>query len=85
MMPTPPRTGEFWAGAGKNVDASSSSTLGTGVGGGIIIGESGARRPAQPWRAKLAGTMKIEMTKPRQCGCGHFGCLESVCQPRLPW
>ncbi len=67
--------GEFWAGAGKNVDSLVFFTLGTGVGGGIIVNDMVLE--GQHSHGGELGHMKIEMTKPRQCGCGHFGCLEA--------
>jgi glucokinase len=67
--------GEFWAGAGKNVDSLVFFTLGTGIGGGIIIGDMILE--GQHSHGGELGHMKIEMTKPRQCGCGHLGCLEA--------
>jgi glucokinase len=50
-------------------------TLGTGVGGGIIIGDL-VLEGEHSHGAEL-GHMKIEMTAPRQCGCGRWGCLEA--------
>ena len=67
--------GEFWAGAGKDVHSMVLFTLGTGVGGGIIIGEM-VLEGEHSHGAEL-GHMKIEMTNPRQCGCGRWGCLEA--------
>lgn len=67
--------GEFWAGAGKDVHSMVLFTLGTGVGGGIIIGEI-VLEGEHSHGAEL-GHMKIEMTNPRQCGCGRWGCLEA--------
>ncbi|MBI1829837.1 MAG: ROK family protein [Planctomycetes bacterium] len=67
--------GEFWAGAGKEVHSMVLFTLGTGVGGGIIIGDL-VIEGEHSHGAEL-GHMKIEMTKPRQCGCGRWGCLEA--------
>ncbi len=67
--------GEFWAGAGKDVHSMVLFTLGTGVGGGIIIGDI-VLEGEHSHGAEL-GHMKIEMTKPRQCGCGRWGCLEA--------
>jgi glucokinase len=67
--------GEYWAGAGKGVHSMVLFTLGTGVGGGIIIGD----RIVQGEHSHGAelGHMVIEMTRPRQCGCGRWGCLEA--------
>ena len=67
--------GEFWAGAGKEVHSLVFFTLGTGVGGGIIIGDL-VIEGEHSHGAEL-GHMIIEMTKGRQCGCGRFGCLEA--------
>ena len=50
-------------------------TLGTGVGGGIIIGEMVLE--GEHSHGGELGHMKIEMTNPRQCGCGRWGCLEA--------
>lgn len=67
--------GEFWAGAGRDVHSLVLFTLGTGVGGGIILGDL-VLQGEHSHGAEL-GHMKIEMTKPRQCGCGRWGCLEA--------
>lgn len=67
--------GEFWAGAGMEAHSMVLFTLGTGVGGGIIIGDM-VLEGEHSHGAEL-GHMKIEMTKPRQCGCGRWGCLEA--------
>lgn len=67
--------GEYWVGAGKDVHSMVLFTLGTGVGGGIVIGDM-VIEGEHSHGAEL-GHMKIEMTNPRQCGCGRFGCLEA--------
>src|ERR1043165_994099 len=67
--------GEFWAGAGKDAHSMVLFTLGTGVGGGILIGDL-VLEGEHSHGAEL-GHMKIEMTRPRQCGCGRWGCLEA--------
>src|SRR5438477_6993200 len=67
--------GEFWAGAGKDAHSMVLFTLGTGVGGGIILGDL-VLQGEHSHGAEL-GHMKIEMTNPRQCGCGRWGCLEA--------
>jgi glucokinase len=50
-------------------------TLGTGVGGGIVVGDN-VLEGENSHGAEL-GHFKIEMTNPRQCGCGRWGCLEA--------
>jgi glucokinase len=67
--------GEFWSGAGADVHSLVLFTLGTGVGGGIIIGDL-VLEGEHSHGAEL-GHMKIEMTAPRKCGCGRLGCLEA--------
>lgn len=67
--------GEFWAGAGKEANSFVFFTLGTGVGGGIVVGDIVIE--GQHSHGGELGHMKIEMTNPRQCGCGQFGCLEA--------
>src|SRR5437773_12346331 len=67
--------GEFWAGAGRDAHSMVLFTLGTGVGGGIIIGDLVLE--GEHSHGAEVGHMKIEMTNPRQCGCGRWGCLEA--------
>jgi glucokinase len=67
--------GEYWVGAGRGTHSMVLFTLGTGVGGGIIIGDF-VLQGEHSHGAEL-GHMKIEMTNPRQCGCGRWGCLEA--------
>ena len=67
--------GEYWAGAGRDVHSMVLFTLGTGVGGGIVIGELVVE--GQHSHGAELGHVKIEMTNPRQCGCGRWGCLEA--------
>jgi glucokinase len=67
--------GEFWVGAGKEAHSLVMFTLGTGVGGGIIIRDL-VIEGEHSHGAEL-GHMKIEVTNPRQCGCGRWGCLEA--------
>jgi glucokinase len=67
--------GEYWAGAGKGTHSMALFTLGTGVGGGIILGDR-VLEGEHSHGAEL-GHMKIEMSQPRLCGCGRRGCLEA--------
>src|SRR5438034_6583236 len=67
--------GEYWVGAGKGAHSMVLFTLGTGVGGGIIIGDLVVE--GEHSHGAELGHMKIEMTNPRQCGCGRWGCLEA--------
>ena len=69
--------GEVWGGAGKGVNNSVCYTLGTGVGGGIIINGK-----IYQGFAGLAGELGHMAVVPDleaiQCGCGKMGCVETV-------
>jgi glucokinase len=67
--------GEHWAGAGRGVASLVFFTLGTGVGGGIVL--DGRVLAGRHSHGGELGHQKIEMTNPRQCGCGRWGCLEA--------
>jgi glucokinase len=67
--------GEFWIGAGRGCQSMVLFTLGTGVGGGIIVGDLVVE--GEHSHGAELGHMKIEITNPRQCGCGRWGCLEA--------
>ena|SRR5216684_3596745 len=67
--------GEFWVGAGKDVHSMVLFTLGTGIGCGIVIGDLVIQ--GEHSHGAEVGHIKIEMTNPRQCGCGRWGCLEA--------
>jgi glucokinase len=66
--------GEFTHGAGKEVDSMACLTLGTGVGGGIIMQKSLLKGPLG-----LAGEIGHIVVEPngRRCACGCRGCLEA--------
>jgi len=67
--------GEYWAGAGRGYHSLVFFTLGTGIGGGIIL--NGAVLEGEHSHGGELGHVKIEMTNPRLCGCGKVGCLEA--------
>jgi glucokinase len=67
--------GEHWVGAGRGVHSMVLFTLGTGIGGGIVIGDLVVE--GEHSHGAELGHMKIEMTHPRLCGCGRRGCLEA--------
>lgn len=66
--------GEMWQGGGKGYDSLVAVTLGTGVGGGIIVkgkllvGASGA--------GGEIGHIHLEDHETESCNCGNTGCLE---------
>ncbi len=67
---------EYWKGAGAGSGTMILLTLGTGIGGGIIMGGkvvNGARVTAGE-----VGHIALSETGPK-CGCGSRGCLEAYC------
>lgn len=68
--------GEFWVGAGREADSMVLFTLGTGVGGGIIL-DGKILEGAHSHGGEL-GHLRIAMPdQGRRCGCGRRGCLEA--------
>jgi glucokinase len=65
--------GEKWLGAGRQVRDLAMLTLGTGVGGGIVM--DGKIWHGMTGMAGEFGHMTVEPEGP-QCGCGNRGCLE---------
>lgn len=66
--------GEFWLGAGQGAENVVLLTLGTGVGGGIIV--FGQLLRGIDGTAGEIGHLKV-MRGGRLCGCGSRGCLEA--------
>jgi glucokinase len=67
--------GEYWVGAGRGARSMVLFTLGTGVGGGIVVGDRVLE--GEHSHGAEIGHIRIELTNPRQCGCGRWGCLEA--------
>ncbi|MDB5307497.1 MAG: sugar kinase [Gemmataceae bacterium] len=68
--------GEFWVGSGQDANSMVLFTLGTGVGGGIILGDVIAE--GQHSHGGELGHLRIDMPdRGRLCGCGARGCLEA--------
>ena len=68
--------GEWWQGAGRGVNNLVGVTLGTGIGGGIVL--NGEIVHGVSDAAGEIGHMTIEFTG-RKCTCGNYGCLEAYC------
>ncbi|MGH7507815.1 MAG: ROK family protein [Longimicrobiales bacterium] len=66
--------GDWWLGAGRNVDTLIGLTLGTGIGGGIVL--NGEIFHGVSDAAGEIGHMTIDSTG-RKCKCGNYGCLEA--------
>ena len=67
--------GEKWVGAGRDVSSLICLTLGTGIGGGIVI--DGKLLHGVDDAAGELGHMTIVPDGPL-CGCGNHGCLETL-------
>ncbi|PZE19309.1 ROK family glucokinase [Paenibacillus xerothermodurans] len=68
--------GEAWAGAGRGIPNVVCYTLGTGVGGGIIINNRIIQ--GNGMAGELGHMNLIPDLEAIQCGCGMTGCLETV-------
>ncbi len=70
--------GEFWVGSGRAFNSIALLTLGTGVGGGVIIGD--LLIEGENSIGGELGHMVIDYHEnARMCGCGHRGHLEAYC------
>ena len=83
--------GEFWAGAGRSSRSMIFWTLGTGVGCGIIVGDTIIQ--GQHSHGSECGHIIIEMDNGRLCSSGQYGTLEAYasatalmqrCKEQLP-
>ena len=69
--------GEFWKGGGQGCENIVFVTLGTGVGGGIIV-EGRLLHGTHGSGAEL-GHMVLDPRETAVCGCGKRGCVEQYC------
>jgi glucokinase len=67
--------GEYWAGAGRGTHSLVMFTLGTGVGGGIVVG--GMIIEGRHSHGGECGHIIIEAENGRRCSCGGLGHLEA--------
>lgn len=68
--------GEIWKGAAAGKRSGVMVTLGTGVGGGIIV--DGRIVAGATGAGGEIGHIHVDERIPGQCGCGNRGCLEQV-------
>ena len=68
--------GELWQGGGKGYENLVMVTLGTGVGGGIVL--DGQIVTGSHGAAGELGHMPVVYDETETCGCGKKGCLEQV-------
>jgi glucokinase len=66
--------GEWWLGAARGAENVIGMTIGTGIGGGVIIG--GRLYHGASDVAGEIGHATIDITG-RRCKCGNYGCLEA--------
>lgn len=66
--------GEMWKGGGQGYQSLVAVTLGTGIGGGIII--DGKLLSGTTGAGGEIGHIHIKDDEEEACGCGNFGCLE---------
>lgn len=66
--------GEMWKGGGQGYSNLVAVTLGTGVGGGIII--NGKIMTGATGSGGEIGHIHVEDEESEACGCGNYGCLE---------
>jgi glucokinase len=66
--------GEWWRGAARGAEHVVGLTIGTGIGGGIVLGGQ-IYRGASDIAGEI-GHMTIDSTG-RRCKCGNYGCLEA--------
>ncbi|MBQ2927674.1 MAG: ROK family glucokinase [Oscillospiraceae bacterium] len=69
--------GEFWKGGGQGCDNMVFVTLGTGVGGGIVV-EGNLLHGAHGSGAEI-GHICVNPEETVLCNCGNAGCVEQYC------
>ncbi len=69
--------GEFWKGGGQGCENMAFVTLGTGVGGGIVV--DGHLLHGSHGSGAEIGHMVLDKNEPVPCNCGKHGCVEQYC------
>ncbi len=69
--------GEYWKGGGQGSENMVFVTLGTGVGGGIVI--DGKLLYGAHGSGAEIGHMVLDRNEPEACNCGKHGCVEQYC------
>jgi glucokinase len=69
--------GEYWQGSGREFNSMIMATLGTGVGGGIVI-EGNLLHGTHGCGGEI-GHMVLNRDETEVCGCGNRGCVEQYC------
>ena len=69
--------GEYWKGGGEGCENMVMATLGTGVGGGIVVG--GQLLHGSHGSGGEIGHLVLNRDEEALCGCGKRGCAEQYC------
>lgn len=69
--------GEFWKGAGNHYNSAAFITIGTGIGGGIVL--NGKVLTSNGAVAGEVGHIHVVDNLDYCCNCGANGCLEQMC------
>lgn len=69
--------GEYWQGSGREYESMVMATLGTGVGGGIVV-DGHILHGAHGCGGEL-GHIVLNRDETEVCGCGKRGCAEQYC------
>ncbi len=69
--------GEYWKGGGQGCENMIFATLGTGVGGGIVI--NGELIHGVHGAGGEIGHMVLNKHETARCNCGKYGCVEQYC------
>ena len=69
--------GEYWKGGGAGCSSMVMVTLGTGVGGGIVM--NGKLLHGAHGSGGEIGHLVLRRNETEACGCGKFGCAEQYC------
>ena len=69
--------GECWKGGGQGCKNMVFATLGTGVGGGIVV--DGKVIHGVHGAGGEIGHLVLNRNETEQCGCGKYGCVEQYC------
>ena len=69
--------GEYWKGGGAGCRSMIMVTLGTGVGGGIVL-DGNVLHGAHGSGGEI-GHLVLRRNETEACGCGKFGCAEQYC------
>ncbi len=72
--------GELWKGAGQGMRSAVMLTLGTGIGGGVVL--DGKIVSGANGGAGEVGHITINPEEDVQCTCGKYGCLEQYASAR---